>query len=256
MPDVWDADAPRPRGRVGGRRTFASAWTTAPPRTRHARAGHGGARRCSCSCCCGSRGCGWSTSPRCRSRESIVEYYLGLLPGVIPRHARARLTLVSVGDGSPRPLSAKLLERPRLLRRSRELIPNRARCHLIAYNTTALERDVALSLGIPMYGARPAAGRPGQQDRLPAPVRGGRRPLPDRRRGPAHRRRRSSARSSRCARDARAWPRSIVKLNDGVSGQGNAVVDLRGLPGARRPGRARTRSRERVGDLQLESARR
>ena len=48
--------------------------------------------------------------------RAIVEYYLALLPGVIPSHARARLHLVSVGDASPRPLSEKLLERPRLLR--------------------------------------------------------------------------------------------------------------------------------------------
>jgi hypothetical protein len=78
--------------------------------------------------------------------ESIVEYYLGLLPGVIPSHARARLTLIPVGDASPVPLSAKLLARPRLLREIRSLIPNPARSHLIPYNTTPLERDVALSL--------------------------------------------------------------------------------------------------------------
>src|SRR5262245_28132382 len=41
--------------------------------------------------------------------ESIIEYYLGLLPGVIPSHARSRLTLVPVGDASAIPLSAKLL---------------------------------------------------------------------------------------------------------------------------------------------------
>jgi hypothetical protein len=33
----------------------------------------------------------------------IVEYYLALLTGVIPSHARARLSLISVGDASPRP---------------------------------------------------------------------------------------------------------------------------------------------------------
>ena len=31
----------------------------------------------------------------------IVEYYLALLPGVIPSHARARLSLVAVDDASP-----------------------------------------------------------------------------------------------------------------------------------------------------------
>ena len=58
--------------------------------------------------------------------ESIIEYYLGLLPGVIPSHARARLTLVPVGDASTTSLSAKLLARPRLIREIRSLIPNPA----------------------------------------------------------------------------------------------------------------------------------
>src|SRR6516225_1642157 len=45
---------------------------------------------------------------------SIIDYYLALLPGVIPSHARPRLFLPSPIDGSVRPLSEKLLERPRL----------------------------------------------------------------------------------------------------------------------------------------------
>ena len=85
----------------------------------------------------------------------IVEYYLALLPGVIPSHALARLTLLSVGDASVRPLSVKLLERPQLLARIADRIPNRERSHLIPYNTTDLERDIAVTLGIPMYGADP-----------------------------------------------------------------------------------------------------
>ena len=86
---------------------------------------------------------------------AIVEYYLALLPGVIPSHARARLSLVSVGDLTPRPLTEKLLERPRLLADIAALIPDRARSHLVPYTTTRLERDLALELGIPMYGADP-----------------------------------------------------------------------------------------------------
>ena len=88
-------------------------------------------------------------------KPSIVEYYLALLPGVIPSHAMARLTLVSVDDSLPRPLSEKLLSRPRLLAKITAMIPNRQRCHLIPYNTTSRERDIALTLGIPMYGADP-----------------------------------------------------------------------------------------------------
>jgi hypothetical protein len=55
----------------------------------------------------------------------IVEYYLALLPGVIPSHARARLSLISVGDSSSASLSEKLLARPRLLARSRRRSPIR-----------------------------------------------------------------------------------------------------------------------------------
>ena len=86
---------------------------------------------------------------------SIVEYYLALLPGVIPSHALARLTLVSVDDSTLRPLNVKLLERPRLLAEIAAAIPNRGRCHLIPYSTTARERDIALTLGIPLYGCDP-----------------------------------------------------------------------------------------------------
>ena len=104
--------------------------------------------------------------------EAIVEYYLGLLPGVIPSHARARLTLVAVGDASPTSLSSKLLARPRLLREIRSLIPNPERSHLIPYNTTPLERDVALSLGIPMYGADPRLADLGSKTGCRTDVRG------------------------------------------------------------------------------------
>ena len=85
----------------------------------------------------------------------IIEYYLALLPGIIPSHARARLSLVAVQDGSPRPLTEKILERPRVVEQIRSLIPDRRRSHLVPYNTTPLERDLALALGIPMYGADP-----------------------------------------------------------------------------------------------------
>src|SRR6185312_13441246 len=161
--------------------------------------------------------------------ESIIEYYLGLLPGVIPSHARARLTLVPVGDASTTALSAKLLARPRLIREIRSLIPNAARSHLIPYNTTPLERDVALSLRIPMYGADPRLEDLGSKtgcrrmfeecgvqypigaedlhtvDDIVAAVQGMRARRP-------------------------SIKHAIVKINEGVSGSGNASMDLDDLP--------------------------
>jgi hypothetical protein len=161
--------------------------------------------------------------------ESIVEYYLGLLPGVIPSHARARLTLVAVGDGSPSSLSAKLLARPRLLSRIRSLILNPAHCHLIPYNTTPLERDVALSLGIPLYGADPRLAELGtktgcrrlfEELGVTAPV------------GAEDLHTTGDLVAAVAGMRARrpSLTEAIVKLNEGVSGAGNALVDLRGLP--------------------------
>src|SRR5438094_2919267 len=86
---------------------------------------------------------------------SIIDYYLALLPGVIPSHARQRLFLPSPLDGSARPLSDKLLERPRLIEQIRSLIIDPDRAHLVPFNTTNREKELALQLGIPMYGADP-----------------------------------------------------------------------------------------------------
>jgi hypothetical protein len=159
----------------------------------------------------------------------IVEYYLALLPGIIPSHARARLNLVSVNDASPAPLSAKLLDRPRMLARIGSLIPDRRRSHLVPYNTTNLERDVALELGIPMYGADPRF--------FPLGTKSGCRQLfADE--GVRHPLGFENLHTARDVVGALAQLRSsrpnatqaLVKLNEGVSGQGNALVDLGDLP--------------------------
>ncbi len=161
--------------------------------------------------------------------ESIIEYYLALLPGVIPRHARARLHLVATHDGSPRGLATKLLERPRILAEIRARIPDRRRCHLIPYTTTTLERDLALALGVPLYGADPRL--------LPLGTKTGCRRL-FAEADVAHPQGYEDIHDLDGVVDALAALRearpgvteAIVKLNDGVSGRGNALVELRGLP--------------------------
>src|SRR5213596_1401720 len=160
---------------------------------------------------------------------SIIDYYLALLPGIIPSHARRRLFLPSPLDGSARPLSDKLLERPRLIEQIRSLIIDPDRAHLVPFNTTRREKELALRLGIPMYGADPKFFPLGtksgcrkifMEENVPHPL--------------GH----EDIGSEEDLLDAITQMRTrkpsieqvMVKLNEGVSGEGNAIVDLRGLP--------------------------
>src|SRR6266576_1483970 len=159
---------------------------------------------------------------------SVIEYYLDLLSGVIPSHAMRRLTLLSPYDDSPRPLSLKLLERPRLLERIEAGIQDKDRAHLVCYNTTFLERNLTLRLGIPLYGADPR--------HLPFGTKSGCRrlfaeaainhPL-----GSDNLTSIDEVVSALVQMRAQrpSMKQAIVKLNEGVSGEGNATVNLSDL---------------------------
>jgi len=181
---------------------------------------------------------------------SIIDYYLALLPGIIPSHARRRLFLPSPLDGSARPLSDKLLERPRLIEQIRSLIIDPDRAHLVPFNTTRREKELALRLGIPMYGADPKF--------FPLGTKSGCRklfqdedvahPLGQENLG-------SEDTLIEAIMEMRASKPSIkqvlVKLNEGVSGEGNALVDLANLPA---PGDSKERSalKDRLRSMQFE----
>ncbi len=85
----------------------------------------------------------------------ILEYYFQLLEGVPASHARSRLTLLCAYDASARPLTEKILERPRLLQRIRYGIRDPARAYLTVVNSTSLERRLAVLLDIPLNGVDP-----------------------------------------------------------------------------------------------------
>lgn len=85
----------------------------------------------------------------------VVDYYLQLLVGVPAAHAKRRLQMLCLYDGSPRALTEKVLERPRVLHRLREWIAEHEPAYLTCYNTTMLERRLALELGIPLNGVDP-----------------------------------------------------------------------------------------------------
>src|SRR5438034_380362 len=131
-------------------------------------------------------------------------------------------------DGSARPLSEKLVGRPRLIERIRSVIMDRDRAHLVPFNTTNREKELALRLGIPMYGADPKFFHLGTksgcrkifiEEDVPHPL--------------GHENIGSKEDLLNAIAQMRAKKPSIkqvmVKLNEGVSGEGNAVIDLTGL---------------------------
>ena len=183
----------------------------------------------------------------------IIDYYLGLLPGVIPSQARQRLFLISPLDGSVRALSDKLLDRPRLIERIRSLIMDPDRAHLVPFNTTNREKELAMRLGIPMYGADPKF--------FPLGTKSGCRQI-FMEENVAHPLGVENLGSKEELIEAIAQMRSkkpsikqvLAKLNEGVSGEGNAVIDLSGLPPAGDP-KEKNMLEERLRAMQFELAR-
>jgi hypothetical protein len=86
----------------------------------------------------------------------VLEYYLQLLAGIPASHARSRLTLLCAYDSTPRSLTEKILERPRLIDRIRAGIHDPSRAFLTVFNATPAERRLAVMLGIPLFGCDPS----------------------------------------------------------------------------------------------------
>jgi PGM1 C-terminal domain len=156
---------------------------------------------------------------------SIIDYYLHLLPGIPPSHARSRLLLLSTYDSSLKPLTQKILERPRFLNRIRQAL-RIEKSFMICYNSTILEAELSVKLGVPLYAAAP--------DLLIWGTKSGSReifgesgvPHPD---GSLE----VWSIPDLAEAAAQLWERQpnlqrmVVKLNEGFSGEGNALLDLR-----------------------------
>jgi hypothetical protein len=159
----------------------------------------------------------------------IVDYYFDLMPGVIGSHARKRLFFVSPMEATDRPVSSKILDRPRLIERMRELIIDTDRAHLVPFMTTWADRELAMRLGIPMYGADPKDAHLGTKTE-------GRRLFTEA--GIDHPFGTEDLRSpgdivsaAMALRVNRPQTTSaMIKHNEGVSGFGNTVLDLSNLP--------------------------
>ncbi|MBE7381783.1 MAG: carboxylate-amine ligase [Leptolyngbya sp. SIO1E4] len=158
---------------------------------------------------------------------SIVDYYLELLPGIPSSHARDRLDLFATYDASHKPLTQKLLERPRLLRKIRDHL-DVDHAYMVCFNSTSLERKLALTLGIPLLALDPDLRYWGTKS-------GSRQifaecgvPHPD-----GSELVQNAADLAEVAADL--WERQphlkrmVIKLNQGFSGEGNALLDLTSL---------------------------
>ena len=161
--------------------------------------------------------------------EPVVDYYLHLLPGIPARHARARLTLLCCHDGSALPLSEKILHRPRLIERVREAISVPDAAHITCFNVSPLERRLALRLDIPIYGCDPDLLHLGSKSGSRTVFREAGVDMPQgceglRDCGDLH-----DALVKLKTTDPQLR-RAVVKLNEGFSGEANAVFSFAGAP--------------------------
>ena len=159
--------------------------------------------------------------------ELVVDAVLELLPGVPTSHARRRLHLFDADDASARPLTEKLLERPALLARIKELL-RPGRSYISCFVVTELEKRLSELLQVPLLGTDPALGwwgsKAGSRElfaRCGVPHPAGSALVHD-----------LDALAEVTAELWEGQPqlrRCVVKLNEGLSGEGNAPLELEPL---------------------------
>ncbi len=160
---------------------------------------------------------------------SIVDYYLQLMPGIPHEHARRRLTMIAAHDTSPVSLTRKILERPRLLARIRSELRSPGLAHLSCFNATADERTLAVQLGVPLYACDPALLWLGTKSGSRSVFREAGVAMAD---GAANLRDIADvvAALADLKRHRPALRRAVVKLEEGLSGEGNATFRYDGAP--------------------------
>ena len=156
---------------------------------------------------------------------SIIDYYLQLLPGIPFSHARNRLLLLSTYDASLKPLTQKVLERPRLIERIRQAL-RLDKSFMICYNATSLESDLSLKLGVPLYAAAPDLQFWGTKSGSRQIFAESEIPHPDGSQRVWNHKDLAEAAADLWERQPNL-KRMVVKLNEGFSGEGNALLDLR-----------------------------
>ncbi len=154
----------------------------------------------------------------------IIDYYLQLLPGIPFSHARERLLQISLYDASLKPLTQKILDRPRLVAKIRRAL-RRDRSYMVCYNSTNLERELSVKLNIPLLAASPELLYWGSKSGSRQIFAECQIPHPD---GSE-----TVTNTEQLLQEiTNLWTRQpdlkkmVIKLNEGFSGEGNAILDL------------------------------
>lgn len=158
-----------------------------------------------------------------------VDYYLRLTPGVDLREARSRVTMLACHDVSQAPLTEKILARPELLARIRALVDDPATAHLTCFTATALERTLAVRLGLPLYGCDPALSYLGTKSGSRDVFRQAGVRMPP---GYEHLHGEEDVirALAELKREHPSLRRAVIKLEEGFSGEGNAIFAYEGAP--------------------------
>ena len=154
----------------------------------------------------------------------VLDYYFSLVPELDTREARSRFETVSLVDGRNEPLSRKLLARPGAIERVRRLIGSPEVGLILPFCMTDDEVSLAEAWQLPIYGCDPALGWLGSKT-------GSRRVFLDEEvRHPVGLDVRGMDDLAGALEEVRARsPRAraaVLKLDLGVSGLGNALIDL------------------------------
>ncbi len=160
---------------------------------------------------------------------ALVDYYLALIGGIPTAHARERLALLSTYDATPRSLTEKILERPRLIQRIRDWI-DADRAHMTVFTVSERERRLAVALGIPLYGVDPDLLHLGTKSGSREIFREAGISMPP---GVENLRTEADVAESVAGlwEEHPSTERIVVKLDQGFSGEGNALLSLDALRG-------------------------
>ena len=164
---------------------------------------------------------------------AVVDYYVSITPAAGRDSLRSRLTLVDIDDGTVRSVASKLLDQPERIEEIRRIIGGRPAL-IEGWNVTEMEVRLALALGVPINGTRPALRHLGFKSDGRRLIRRAGVPVPE-----GSEDVRSTDGVIEAVEALRATNPAlggiVIKHDDSGAGDGNAVIDLGPMEAATDP---------------------